>query len=130
MIYTIKQAAEKVHLTVHTLRYYDKEELLPFVERDSAGNRFFTDNDMEWLGLICCLKNTGMSIRQIKNYIQECFEGDQTLETRKQLLIDHREEVLRQMDELRMNLQKIEYKIAHYQSIQVHVENKKVAVHS
>ncbi len=47
MEYTIKQAAAKSNLTTHTLRYYDKEGLLPFVERDSSGNRLFTDNDIE-----------------------------------------------------------------------------------
>lgn len=124
MVYTIKQAAQKVNLTVHTLRYYDKEELLPFVERDATGNRFFTENDMEWLGLICCLKNTGMPIKQIKAYIQKCFEGDHTFGTRKEILTNHRNEVLRQIDELTQNLSKIEYKIAHYEAIQVQVEDK------
>lgn len=124
MIYTIKQAAQKTNLTVHTLRYYDKEELLPFVERDAVGNRFFTENDMEWIGLICCLKNTGMPIKQIKRYIQWCFEGDHTLKMRKQMFIDHRSEVLRQIDELKQNLTKIEYKIAHYDAIQVQIEDK------
>ncbi len=125
MIYTIKQAAEKVHLTVHAIRYYDKEELLPFLERDASGNRFFTDNDIEWLSLICCLKNTGMPIKQIKEYIQACFEGDHTLEARKQLLIAHREKVLKEMDELKMNLSKIDYKITHYAAIQIKVEEKR-----
>lgn len=114
MEYTIKQAAEKMHLTAYTLRYYEKEGLLPYVERDSAGNRLFTDNDMERLGLICCLKNTGMPIRQIKKFIQWSIEGDNTLESRMHMLLDHRKDVLRQMEELNHNLEKINHKIEYY----------------
>ncbi|MHB8064356.1 MAG: MerR family transcriptional regulator [Ruminiclostridium sp.] len=114
MEYSIKQAAEKMSLTVYTIRYYDKEGLLPFVERDSAGYRLFTENDIEWLGVICCLKNTGMPIRQIKEFIKWSLEGDQTLETRRQILIDHRKEVLKQIEELNHNLEKINHKINYY----------------
>ena len=57
MEYSIAQAAERAHLTVHTLRYYDKEGLLPFIHRTQSGARIFTESDMEWLGLIGCLKN-------------------------------------------------------------------------
>lgn len=114
MSYTIKQAAEKVNLTVHTLRYYDKEGLLPFVSRDHAGNRVFTDNDLEWLHLICCLKNTGMPIKQIGTYIQWCMQGNDTLEARRQMLVKHREVVKQQIDELNHNLEAINCKIDHY----------------
>lgn len=125
--YTIKQVAEKVNLTVHTLRYYDKEGLLPFVERDYNGNRFFTENDMEWLAVICCLKNTGMPIRQIKKYIQWCLIGDETLEFRRHMLIDHRQEVIKQIIELKNNLEKIDWKINHYDTIgKIQIEDKQI----
>ncbi len=114
MEYTIKQAAEKMNLTAYTLRYYDKEGLLPFVERDSAGNRLFSDNDIEWLGLICCLKNTGMPIKQIRRFIQNALEGDHTLESRVEMLLEHRNSVLRQMEDLNKNLEKINHKINYY----------------
>lgn len=114
MAYTTRQAAEKTGLSVYTLRYYDKEGLLPFITRDSLGNRLFTDKDMEWLEVICCLKNTGMSIKQIKKYVQLCFDGDKTREDRKQMLIEHRQEVVKQIDELKHNLEKIDYKISNY----------------
>lgn len=116
MEYTIKQAAQKMNLTAYTLRYYDKEGLLPFVARDSSGNRLFTDNDIEWLGLICCLKNTGMPIRQIKKFIQGTLEGDHTLESRMEMLLGHRGDVLKQLEELNKNLVKINHKIEYYGS--------------
>lgn len=127
MNYTIKQAAEKVNLTVHTLRYYDKEGLLPFVNRDKAGNRVFTDSDLEWLGLICCLKNTGMPIKQIGTYIQWCLEGDSSLETRRQMLIEHRQIVLQQIEELNHNLEALNHKIERYNTLcNIPIEEKVV----
>lgn len=117
MNYTIKQAAEKVELTIYTLRFYDKEGLLPFVKRDKTGNRIFTESDLEWLGLICCLKNTGMPIKQIRTYIQWCLEGDSSLDLRRQMLIDHRLAVIQQINELKHNLEAIDYKIDHYNTL-------------
>ena len=61
--YTIGQAAEKTGLTISTMRYYDKEGLLPFVERTAGGQRLFKDSDFNWLSVIECLKNTGVPIR-------------------------------------------------------------------
>jgi DNA-binding transcriptional MerR regulator len=116
MGFTIKQAAEKMNLTVYTLRYYEKEGLLPFIQRDNTGNRSFNENDLEWLSVICCLKNTGMPIKQIKQYISWCLNGDKTLEARKQMLIEHRRDVLQQINVLKHNLEKIDYKISHYES--------------
>ncbi|WP_088187488.1 MerR family transcriptional regulator [Desulfosporosinus sp. FKA] len=114
MGYTISQVAKKFDLTAHTIRYYDKEGLLPFVDRNKTGNREFSDDDLDWIKLICCLKNTGMPIRQIKQYIEWCLLGDETLEIRRQMFIDHRKEVLKQMDDLKENLKMIDHKLKCY----------------
>lgn len=114
MSYTISQVAEKFDLTAHTIRYYDKEGLLPFVDRSKSGIREFSDSDLEWLKLICCLKNTGMPLKQIKQYIEWCLQGDETLEIRRQLFLDHRKEVLKQMADLRENLKIIDFKLEIY----------------
>ncbi|WP_160687417.1 MerR family transcriptional regulator [Clostridium sp. C2-6-12] len=117
MGYSIAEVAEKTNLTPHTLRYYEKEGLLPFVDRSGTGNRDFKEKDLEWLELICCLKNTGMSIKQIKEVITLCLKGDDTLEIRREIFIRHREEVLNQISELHKNLDKINCKINYYDSI-------------
>ncbi|AWK49881.1 MerR family transcriptional regulator [Clostridium beijerinckii] len=114
MGYSIAQVAEKTHLTAHTLRYYEKEGLLPFIDRSDSGNRDFKDKDLEWLELICCLKNTGMPIKQIKEFIRLCLKGDDTLDVRREIFITHREEVINQMAELQKNLDKINCKINYY----------------
>ena len=75
MYYSIKQVSEKKNIASHTLRYYDKEGLLPFVERSKSGIRKFSDSDLEWLDLICCLKSTGMTIKQIKEFVKLNYTG-------------------------------------------------------
>lgn len=82
MIYTIGEAAKKMGVAPSTLRYYDKEGLLPFVERSNGGIRMFSDEDFEWLSLIECLKRTEMPIKEIKTFIQWCMAGDTTIEQR------------------------------------------------
>ena len=62
MFYTIGEMAQRLNVAPSTLRYYDKEGLLPFVERSSGGIRMFKDEDMEWLRLLGCLKKAGMPL--------------------------------------------------------------------
>jgi len=116
MGYSIAEVAEKTNLTAHTLRYYEKEGLLPFVDRSDSGNRDFKTKDLEWLELICCLKNTGMPIKKIKEYIELCLKGDNTIDVRRQIFVKHREEVIEQIAELNKNLDKINGKINYYDS--------------
>ena len=76
MFYTVGETAKKMQIAPSTLRYYDKEGLLPFVERSDGGIRMFQESDFEWLALIECLKKTGMSIKDIKSFVDLCVEGD------------------------------------------------------
>lgn len=68
--YTIRQAAEHIGVSVDTLRFYDKQGLLPFVGRGDNGYRVFTEDDFSWLDLIACLKATGMEIREIREFVR------------------------------------------------------------
>ena len=101
MGYTIKQVAEKLDLTAYTLRYYEKEGLLPFVDRNEHGNRVFGDNDVEWVMLICCLRDTGMSIAEIRRYVELCMEGDDTVECRRQIMLDHKRVVEQKIEQMK-----------------------------
>lgn len=113
-MYTIKQVSEITNLSTHTIRYYDKEGLLPFISRTESGIRKFSDTDLEWINLITCFKNTGMHIKQIKQYIDWYIIGINTFDERKQLLLSHRDSVIKQMEELQFNLDKINKKIEYY----------------
>ena len=110
-MYTIQDVSKKTGLTAHTLRYYEKEGLITGVERSQGGIRQYTDEDLERLGLIRCLKNTGMSIQEIARFVQLTHEGDHTLEERVELLRAHRERVLARMAEMQKHLDKVTWKL-------------------
>lgn len=90
MTYTIKEAAEQSGLSVYTLRFYDKAGLLPFVARNPAGYRVFTDGDLNLLHTIQCLKNTGMKINDIRTYITLVMQGVGSVDSRRGRHIDKR----------------------------------------
>ena len=110
MTYTISAAARRMGVSVPTLRYYDKEGLLPFVDRKPNGIRVFKDSDFE------CMKNAGASIKEIKSYIDLCMAGDDTLEARLAIFQRRKEEIQRQMDQLQKLMGVIDHKIWYYQT--------------
>lgn len=112
--YSISEAAKELNLTVYTLRYYDKEGLMPFVERNSSGIRVFKESDIEALKIIQCLKATGMPIKEIKGFIAWCSEGDSTLQQRYSLFLERKATVAAQMDELRKTMEMIDHKCSYY----------------
>ena len=80
MMYTVGEMAKLLNIPGSTLRYYDKEGLLPFVERSSGGIRMFQEKDYEWLKVISCLKKAGMSLKDIREYINLAMQGDDTID--------------------------------------------------
>ena len=130
MTYTIKEVAEKMGVTVPTLRYYDKEGLMPFIEKKENGTRVFKDEDFKGLEIIACMKNSGMPIKDIKRYMDMCMEGDSTLQDRLDVFLERQEIVKQQIDELNNILELIEHKIWYYEtdieagSESIHKDNK------
>ena len=110
-MYSIQEVSQKTGLTAHTLRYYEKEGLIIGVDRSQGGFRQYTDEDLERLGLIRCLKNTGMSIKEISRFVQLTREGDHTLEERVALLRSHRDQVIKKMEEMQQYLDKVNRKL-------------------
>ncbi|WP_033166645.1 MerR family transcriptional regulator [Clostridium sp. KNHs205] len=125
-MYTIKQVSARTGLSIYTLRYYDKEGLLPLVKRTPTGIRKFSEDDISWIGLICCLKNSGMSIEKIKEFMNLCLKGEETVEPRKDILLLHKQHILEQMKELQNSLETVNYKIDHYKEIGIfHIDGDK-----
>ena len=104
MVYTVGETARMLEVPASTLRYYDKEGLLPFVERSSGGIRMFRDVDFEWLRIIGCMKKAGMPIKAIREYIQLTLSGDDTIDARLELFQRQRESLRAQMAELEHTL--------------------------
>lgn len=125
MLYTVGEMARFLNVSASTLRYYDKEGLLPFVERSNSGIRMFSDKDYEWLKIIECLKKSGLSIKEIRSYIDMTKRGDDSLEERLQLFEERKKDVERQMKELQETLDLLKYKCWYYEmAIQDQSEEK------
>ena len=110
-MYSIQEVSQRTGLSAHTLRYYEKEGLISGVERTQGGFRQYSEEDMEALGLICCLKNTGMPLQEIARFVSLTRQGDHTLAERVELLRAHRENVLARMEEMRRHLDKVTWKL-------------------
>lgn len=115
MTYTISEIAKKMGVSVHTLRFYDKEGLLPFVERVN-GRRVFKDEDFSWLHTLNCLKNTGMPLKEIRRYMELCQVGDASLEQRQEMILKQKESIEAQIRFLQENLKVLEYKAWYYET--------------
>ena len=113
-MYSIQDVSKKTGLSAHTLRYYEKEGLLNHVERSAGGFRQYSDEDLEALGLICCLKNTGMSLQEITRFVELTHEGDHTLRERVEMLQKHRENVIARMAEMQKHLEKVTWKVNYF----------------
>lgn len=114
MGYSVKQISEQTHLKPHVLRYYEKEGLLPHVTRTKGGIRHYTNEDLEWIGLICCLKNTGMSIKQIRDFVNLSLQGQATLSARCEMLQKHKQDVESNIREMESHLKVVTHKIAYF----------------
>ncbi len=115
MEYTIRQVSELTGLSASTLRFYEKEQLFPPVKRNEAGVRVYQEQDLERISLITCLKNTDMSIRDIKEFVALSAEGDGTLESRWRMMRQHKQAVEQRIAELQGYLQRINYKVNYYE---------------
>ena len=124
MSYAIGQFSKLTGLTGPTLRYYEQEGLLS-VQRDAAGRREYTEQDVEWLHFIKRLKETGMSIREIRRYAQLRYQGDSTMQERLAMLEEHHKNVLEEQQKLAKNLRKLEEKLTFYrQALQYETPSK------
>ena len=126
MYYTVCEVAKRLHLSPHTIRFYGKEGLLTFVERDQNGNRIFKESDFERLFIIASLKRAGMSIKQIRDFTVLCDQGDATIAQRLKIIMDQREAVEEQITELFDALDVLKYKCWLYE---VALEAGTTAVH-
>lgn len=116
MFYTIGEMAKIMQVQPSTLRYYDKEGLLPFVERSEGGIRMFKESDYEGLCIITCLKNSGMPLKDIKEFMNMVQRGDASIEERLQLIQKQKAAMEQQMENLRKIMRILDYKVWYYQT--------------
>jgi DNA-binding transcriptional MerR regulator len=112
---TIADVARATGLTAHTLRYYERVGLLNGVDRAESGHRRYGQDDLEWIEVIQCLRETGMPIRRIQRYAELVRAGDGNERERLALLEEHRAAVRARFAEVRRHLAFIERKISIYE---------------
>lgn len=114
MTYTIGQVSEMFQLPISTLRYYDKEGLFPEMER-SSGIRRFTDRELEALRVIECLKKSGLEIRDIKQFMEWCSQGNATYPQRRELFLRQKEQVEQEILRMKKVLDMLRFKCWYYE---------------
>lgn len=122
----IKEAAEKIGLPTHTLRYYEQEGLLPFIKRDGNGNRIFNEADLLWLELIVCLRKTDIPLSELRAIVELTKEGDSTASQRKQIFEKHKEKMMEKQRDLDNAFIKIESKIEFYDELEKKYHKEKL----
>ena len=119
---TIAEVSKKVNLSADTLRYYERIGLIPEVNRTESGIRNYTEEDLGWIEFSKCMRNAGISIEALIEYIKLYKKGDVTLEARKQLLISQKDVIKERLEEIQNTFDRINYKIKNYEKILVERE--------
>lgn len=116
-MYTMKQACEEVDMTYETLKFYCNQNLVPNVKRDKNNHRIFNDHDIAWIKGLVCLKKCGMSIQEMKEYLDLCLEGQSTIPERK-IILDIKKKALHDsMEELQKSIDYIDWKQNFYNEV-------------
>lgn len=121
--YTISEVSEKYQISSSTLRYYERIGLLPNIPRQVNGNRYFTDQLLNWLEMIICLRHSGVPIEKLIEYAKLIQKGDETIATREALLREQLAELYQKKVNLQRSIQRLEDKIALYESGEITQES-------
>lgn len=121
---TITEVSEKFNISQDTLRYYERIGLIPRVNRNKSGNRDYTEEDCKWVEFIKCMRNAGLSIDVLIEYVALVEQGDETIETRKELLIEQRNHLIKRIEDMKKTLERLDYKIARYEQLLVEKEKE------
>lgn len=116
-MYSINEVEKMFGLPASTLRYYEKKGLLPQINRDIGGRRKYTQKELEWLQLVIALRNTGMTIDEIRAYVVLIQDESVSLEERRAFLYAHKQSVEAKMAQMFKNLEKINRKVAIYDAM-------------
>jgi len=116
-MYTIKEVADKMDVSDHTLRFWSKSGFFPYVQRDKNNVRKFSEKDLEWVRIVKCLKNIGTGNKAIKRYIDLCIIGDSTIPERFQIIKDTKKKALESLEELKKQLELLDWKENHYKTL-------------
>jgi DNA-binding transcriptional MerR regulator len=121
---TISEVSRKFDITQDTLRYYERVGLIPIIKRNKNGIRSYTQDDCNWIEFIKCMRNSGLSIDVLLEYVMLFNQGDETIEMRKELLIEQRKLLIEKMEEMKETIERLNYKIESYEKCVVKKEKR------
>lgn len=113
---TIKEVCEKYNITPDTLRYYERVGVIPEVTRTPGGNRDYQEEDIKWVENAICMRDAGVPVEMLIEYVKLFQQGDKTFEARANLLKEAREEIIEAKKKYDIALEKINYKISRYEA--------------
>lgn len=116
---TIAEVSKKYDLTQDTIRYYEKEGLIPTVPRTESGIRNFDEESCNWIEFIKCMRNAGLEIEVLKQYVDLFKQGKSTVTKRKELLEKQRKKLLEKQKNINETLERLDYKIKLYNEIEL-----------
>lgn len=111
---TISEVSEKYAISQDTLRYYERIGAIPSVHRTKGGVRDYTEEDIGWIELVKCMRSAGLSVEALVQYVKLTQKGDTTLLERRELLNGQREQLMEQLEAIRMAKERLDYKISRY----------------
>ena len=117
MRYTMMQTCKETNMTYQALKFYCNEGLVPNVKRDRNNRRVFDERDVAWIGNLTCLKKCGMSIQEMKTYMELCLQGEATIPERKEMLAQKQEALRQTIKELEDSIAFIDWKQNYYDEV-------------
>ncbi|TKH41731.1 MerR family transcriptional regulator [Paenibacillus terrae] len=120
----IAEVSKKFDLSQDTLRYYERIGLIPRVNRNKSGIRDYTEEDCRWVEYIKCMRAVGLPVEILIEYVGLFQQGDETMDARKELLIEQRKQLITRMEDMKDVLERMDYKIARYEQTIVEKEKK------
>jgi MerR family transcriptional regulator, aldehyde-responsive regulator len=121
---TIAEVSKKFGLSQDTLRYYERIGLVPSISRSKSRIRDYSEEDCRWIEFIKCMRNAGLPIEVLIEYVTLFQKGDETIAVRKELLIEQRKLLVEKMDEMKKTLERLDYKIESYVQSVVEIEKE------
>ena len=116
-MYSMKDVCRETGMTYEALKFYCNEGLIPNVKRGINNHRVFDERDIAWIKSLTCLKNCGMSIQEMRQYIQLCLQGKSSIPERKIILEKKRRELLKRIEELNFSVEYIDWKQGFYDDV-------------
>ncbi|MBQ3437423.1 MAG: MerR family transcriptional regulator [Fusobacterium sp.] len=121
----IGEVSRKYELSVETLRYYERIGLIPEVPRNKSGMREYDENSCNWISFIKCMRKAGVGIEALIDYVKLFYQGDKTIEARKEILLEQRKNLLDRLEDIQESLELINFKIDNYESVMAKPKNLK-----